>query len=329
MSKSESPLPAVSAIVIARRDSERVAKTVRPLLADPGADEVLVVVDGADAETDPSRLRQVAGRDDRFRLIERPERGGSEAARRTGAEAARGEVLLMLDDDVVPDGTLATAHARAQAEEDAPVVVGYMPIGTEGGSRLNAPARLYQESYEDMFSRFERDPDGLLLNFWSGNHSVLRAAYLRMDPPEALPYHADRDFGLRAIRAGLTAVARRDVRAEHRHSWGLLQWRRLLRWQGQGRVLIHDRHGDLVGPYSPDCWEEGLGRFGAGLVRLCRRRAVRWVVEPTLLVVTAGAAVFRLHGVEHGSARVLRSVGQQVGALAELRRLNGATPTGP
>ena len=66
--------------------------------------------------------------------------GGPNEARRRGCEQATGEVVLLLDADVVPGAGLASGHAAHHAAREGLVVAGPMPVANPSG----APARLYE-----------------------------------------------------------------------------------------------------------------------------------------------------------------------------------------
>jgi GT2 family glycosyltransferase len=90
------PAPRVSAIVLAYRRRDEVAHTL-DRLADLPIDEV-VVVDNASGDGTAELVRS---RGCAVRLVEAGGNVGA-AGRNLGAEAARGEVLVMLDDDSYP-----------------------------------------------------------------------------------------------------------------------------------------------------------------------------------------------------------------------------------
>ena len=96
------PVPEISVIVPTHNRAPALRRNFSYVLALEGVDEIVVVVDGSTDETP----RLLAGFDDeRVRVITHEERRGSQAARKTGVAAARGQWLLMLDDDcgVFPD----------------------------------------------------------------------------------------------------------------------------------------------------------------------------------------------------------------------------------
>lgn len=91
-----------------------------------GEYETIVVVDGStDGTADALRtLRPPCA----FRIIEQPNRGLS-AARNAGLRAARGEIVLFLDDDLLCDPGLLRAHSDAHREWQNTIVCGAIKPG--------------------------------------------------------------------------------------------------------------------------------------------------------------------------------------------------------
>jgi glycosyltransferase involved in cell wall biosynthesis len=89
-----------------------------------GGFEVIVVVDGSTDGT-AAALRALEA-DHPLQVIEQPN-GGAAAARNRGASAARGEILLFLDDDMEAHPRLLAEHDRSH-RHGADVVLGHLPL---------------------------------------------------------------------------------------------------------------------------------------------------------------------------------------------------------
>jgi glycosyltransferase involved in cell wall biosynthesis len=89
--------PLISVVIPTRNRPSVVQRAVHSALSQTFSDiEVVVVIDGADPATSQA-LREIA--DPRVRMVELPESVGGSEARNTGARAARGEWVALLDDD--------------------------------------------------------------------------------------------------------------------------------------------------------------------------------------------------------------------------------------
>lgn len=124
-------MPATSSIVVPTR--------CRPSYLDVALDSVapqagvlgsqlIVVNDGADPASGEVAHRHGA------ELIDLRERTGVSAGRNAGAAAARGELIVLIDDDVVaPPGWLEAFHSGAERYPDAGVFGGPIHAVLEGG----------------------------------------------------------------------------------------------------------------------------------------------------------------------------------------------------
>jgi glycosyltransferase involved in cell wall biosynthesis len=216
-------LPSVSVVMPTRGRRAMLRRVLAPLLADPALHEAVVVVDG-DVDGSLAELRELAAGDPRLSPVALGGAGRA-AARQAGLERAGGDVVLLLDDDVVGEPGLVGAHARRHAQADRLVVVGAMPVPVPEG---RAPGRFvqreYARSYADHCDLWARDAAAVLLHLWGGNVSARRADLLAaggLAPPVRLDYHEDYEIGLRLHDAGLTGVFAPEARATHYHVRGV------------------------------------------------------------------------------------------------------------
>ena len=303
-------LPSVSAVIPTFGRRDLLPGVIEPLLAEPATSEVVVVVDGSFDGSYPWLLERAEG-DGRLRPFWIENRGEN-GAREAGVRAARGDVVLLLDDDVRAAAGLAEGHARHHAGSAGLVVLGYMPplLPRE---RLpgDFTTRLYAREYEAVCRSYETSPDQILMSLWAGNMSLRRedavAVMLGTKAP-ALPYHADRELGLRCLESGLRGAFDRSLRAEHLHTRSLDGFVADARSQGAGRVMLHRLHGDILGPFDPGP--------PAPVRAMLRRTPAARATAAALRSATRCAGRARAFRLEELLARVLRRVEQQRGALA-------------
>jgi GT2 family glycosyltransferase len=310
-------LPSTSVVVPTYNGVALLDRILRPLLDDPAANEVIVVVDGS-RDGSIELVDGLARSEPRLRgmLIENR---GDMGAREAGARAASGEIVLFVDDDVLAHPGLVTGHARRHAERTADVVVGYMPVAT--AQRRNPDdfaLRLYASEYEGRCAVYERDPDSAMRELWGGNFSMRRADCLAIGMANlgfTEHYHADREFGIRCLEAGLTGTFDRSLIATHLHERTLNGFIRDARSQGAARVLLPTFHGATVAPPSSSEFARGLPRPLSALVRSTRRPRAYAVVSRSLASAVRASGHMRLWAGQRVLARVLRRVEQQHGAI--------------
>jgi glycosyltransferase involved in cell wall biosynthesis/peptidoglycan/xylan/chitin deacetylase (PgdA/CDA1 family) len=129
----------ISAAVITRNRADLLARTLPTVLRQDlsvGSFEVIVVDDGSSDAT-PDVLEEHSNRSDVHVL--RQTRGGISAARNAAIEAARGELVVFLDDDLLCEPGLLRAHATAHARRTDPLIVlGRLGVAAESTSRIVA-----------------------------------------------------------------------------------------------------------------------------------------------------------------------------------------------
>jgi glycosyltransferase involved in cell wall biosynthesis len=186
--------------------------TIERLSEEPCVGQIIVVgnsaIDGSLARHDRETVSFVASRG-----------GGPNSCRQAGLEVASEEVVLFLDDDVLPEDGLAAAHSAHHTRTQGLVVVGYMPVDRGANGRYaTATAELYGLEYERRVTGYDDAPGSILRNLWGGNVSLSRRDALRVGVEnKAHPgrRHEDQDFGIRCAAAGLEGLFDRELRATH------------------------------------------------------------------------------------------------------------------
>jgi glycosyltransferase involved in cell wall biosynthesis len=171
--------------------------------------EVVIVVDG-----DPVTVEGLSGRD-HVRVLEQAH-GGPAAARNLGIEHARGDLVLFIDDDVVPAEWCVRRHAEAHATRPDLVVIGpLLPAGrgVPASPWVRWEARTLQRQYADMEAgRWRAGPR----QFYTGNASVRREHLVSaggFDP--SLRRAEDVELGLRLRDLGLRFEYHGGATAHH------------------------------------------------------------------------------------------------------------------
>lgn len=261
-------IPRVDVVIPTRGRDHLLPALVVPLLEDPIVNRIIVVDDAHHTGTvsDESALSALSPR------VEVICTGGAgpAKAREAGAQASETEVLLFLDDDVMPEPGIAALHSRHHGQSSELLVCGYTPVIPRPGCRLSPEATVYSQTYEMRRRQYETDGDVVLTHLWGGNFSLRRDDALRVGLASesfSRPFHEDRDFGLRCREAGLTAVFDPAIQAGHLYErqWSVVAKESFSR--GDSLVLLHQVHSSVLGPFDPHQFEQGMPRPLRMLVR--------------------------------------------------------------
>jgi len=241
--------------------------------------EVIVVADGCTDDT----AAALAAEDWSLRLtlIDRPQSGVA-TTRNHGAEAARGRLLVFLDDDVRPAPGCIAAHIAAQDGDGATVSIGHLSADPEG----NPPGwwRWMEWQLEKQYSEMldgSRPIDGLAL--YSGNFSVPRDLFLDVEGFNTeLKACEDTDLGIRLQKAGARFHLNMDAVGWHSGYHDYTAWKGIARKDG-----LWDAEEALKMAY-PFGWRELLDGYHDRhpLVKTAARRLLD---RKTLLPISVGA----------------------------------------
>jgi glycosyltransferase involved in cell wall biosynthesis/peptidoglycan/xylan/chitin deacetylase (PgdA/CDA1 family) len=219
--------------------------------------EVIVVVDGSTDGTAESlrSLQPHCG----WQVLEQPNRGPG-AARNHGIEAARGDLILFIDDDIICAPDLLRRHEAAHTGPEPRVVHGSISIapGTPASVLKYANAAWYKAYYDrlDAQAGLHWPQDDFLIS----NSSVPRATLLACGKfDEHFAAKEDYELGLRLWKMGVQFKYLRDAVA---YEYFVKTSQYALRNDGEGfgktEVLLSRKH-PVYRPYSGFA---GLGKLG-------------------------------------------------------------------
>lgn len=210
--------------------------------------EAIVVVDGSE---DGSAAALRALRPSFSLTVIEQENSGAAQARNRGAAAARGEILLTLDDDMEADPGMLAEHDRSH-RAGADVVLGDMPVHPE-----SPPGMLSWGVGEWARQRRRRltaaGGEIRLDDFLTGQLSISRAAYDAVGGFDAsftrdgLFGGEDIDFGYRLQQAGFAIVFNPEAISYQYYDVDAAAYLRRARESGRSDRELVDKHPELAG----------------------------------------------------------------------------------
>jgi GT2 family glycosyltransferase/peptidoglycan/xylan/chitin deacetylase (PgdA/CDA1 family) len=244
-SPSGDPALRFSIVVPTYERREVVVASVRALARQQAAApfEVIVVVDGS-RDGSGQALRRLSTPFP-LRVIEQPNAGRASACNR-GAEAAAGDLLLFLDDDMEADPRLLAEHERSH-REGADVVLGHVPVHPDSppGFLTDAVGRWAERRAEVLRGLSGPPPLDELL---SGQLSLRRETFARLGGFDGAFTRGgsfggeDLDLGRRLLEAGCTVVFNPDAVSRQRYVVTPRQYLRQWREAGRADVLLARKH---------------------------------------------------------------------------------------
>jgi glycosyltransferase involved in cell wall biosynthesis len=232
-----------------------------------GRFEVVVVVDGSTDGT-AEALREL---ETPFPLtvIEQDNQGGA-AARNRGVAAARGELVLLLDDDMEADPGLLAQHDRAH-RQGADVVIGHIPLHPE--SRPGFLSKAVGEWAERRAASLrERGGELEIGDLLSGQMSLRREVFIGIGGFDTsfTTGGEDLDLGRRLQKAGCRIVFDPEAISRQRYVVTPRHYLRQWRVSGQAAVMLARRHpdqADRVFRYHETTFDRLFGRPLRGFFR--------------------------------------------------------------
>jgi glycosyltransferase involved in cell wall biosynthesis len=176
--------------------------------------EVIFVSNGSSDESGAILETAVARHPDLLRYFWIPPTGGPSAPRNVGIRAATGDVIVILDDDVVPEPDLVRRHAEFHAEYAAPhhAALGEVYVPPD---MLDDPMTMFHEFPYGEVRHLERLR---YFHFWTCNVSVKRQFMLDHGMfDEVLRGYEDVLCGHRLMSGGMHLHFLPSARGQHLH----------------------------------------------------------------------------------------------------------------
>lgn len=290
--------PKISVVIATLNRQASLARLLRQLDAqtlDPAAFETIVVDDGS---TEP--VGQTVGLSG-FRssiTVLRTERVGAAAARHAGIARARGEVIVILDDDIQVRPDFLAAHLEMHPSGSRNVVLGW--IRPDPAAQLPVFERFHAEVLERFGDDVRNGRVALQgTHVATGNVSFPRADYLTIggfDP--SLPHSEDAELGVRLQKAGVTLTFSNRATVVHSSDRAsLAAWRRRAFVYGVCDRRIARKHPDVP---SADPW-----RYLSEVHPLSRPLLAAAVVVPSMMALVARATMLAAFCADRLGARRL------------------------
>jgi GT2 family glycosyltransferase len=226
---------------------------------DPERYEVLVVGAEPVASTGAPTARQAVARAPATagaRYVDGGETGGRARAWNCGIREARGRIVLLLADDLLPGPDFVEEHIAAHEADPSPELVALGPALFSAEARAASPfARWLEDSGELFGVSFTRPVDGLPGRFFYGaNTSVKRSFLLEgglFDERFEREAWDDHELGLRLFERGMRVVYVPAAALRHEHDLTLAERCEVMRHAGRAAATF-DR---LYPPPHP--WTSG------------------------------------------------------------------------
>jgi len=213
----------ISVIIATYNRMELLPRTLPALIGQVAEEmeyEVLFVDDGS---TDRSReiIESEARRNPgRIRYLNVPHTGSPSRPRNLGIQEAKGEVILLLDDDVIPDSQLVLQHWKFHQRNKQKGCAALGELFLPPDAKKDPMSLFHSFPYEEVWRKRE---ELSYLFFWTCNLSLKRQFMLEnglFDEDPMLHPLEDMECGYRMFQHGLRLEFLPEARGAHVHKMG-------------------------------------------------------------------------------------------------------------
>ncbi|MSR48189.1 MAG: glycosyltransferase [Planctomycetes bacterium] len=264
----DSAVPELSVLICSYQRKETLLECLRAFdrqTVAPERVELVVVIDGDD-DGSGDAVRALPLRTP-LRLLARKENAGLAAARSAAVALARGEHLLLVNDDTIAFPDLLERHLAAHRASAKPIAV----LGTFEQPAEQLTTALMRELEGDHlvfgYAGLAAGVDHDWMKFWGCNVSVRRDAVLAAGPFDATFRRygcEDTDLGARLHQRGVMVRFEPAARAWHRHVLTFDDLQKRQRTVARAYVHLFAKHPALL---DHPTWRRLLAVDGRWLVR--------------------------------------------------------------
>ena len=256
----------ISVVIAAYNEEKTLGLCLDSLIAQTAPRNSYEIIVADDGSTD--KTRQVA-ESRGVRVVTQTNRGPS-AARNLGAQQARGDVVLFIDADSVPDTRCIEAMAAAFAD---PQLAG--ASGEKKTRQANLWARLIQTEYDFKYDRLALHPTIDFVD--SSTAGYRREVFLSNDGFDTnLKEAEDVELSFRLAARGYRMILLRDAITYHTHPESLAHYLRRKFQYARGRAIVYTLYPSKA----------------ASDTRTPQTQKLQMIIAPTLLAVGLLAVVW-------------------------------------
>ena len=209
-------LPTISVIMPSFNAAHYMARSLPPLIDMRARGEVLEVIVVDDCSTDPSNIEMATRLG--ARVIRMQKNGGPGAARNHAVREAQGDVIWLVDADVVVHGDAALKVRAIFADPDIAAAFGSYDD--------RPPADNFASQYKNLVHRYYHQRAALESeSFWAGCGAIRADVYRRLGGFDGSRYGRpsieDIEFGARMREAGLRIRLEPQLLGSHLKQWTL------------------------------------------------------------------------------------------------------------
>lgn len=215
--------------------------------------EVVVVDDGSADETELLLEQTAYNTELQFTYLVLAENGGPARARNFGLRQCRGEVILIIGDDIEATSSLAATHLELHKNNSANeyAVLGHVsfpqrPRPSLFMQWLEEGGRTFFFNYKDLVAGEEASP----LFFYTCNVSVKKGLFAKSGWfDESFPYasHEDLELGYRLKEQGMRLVYQPEAAGYHHHQLSIDGIRRRIYLMGYSAELFWQKVNERGG----------------------------------------------------------------------------------